>query len=48
MLASDLVGRLDKGDGDMEVLTYPFLRLAGGGGREKENQERRIQGRSRE
>lgn len=29
MLASDLAGRLDKGDGDMEVLTYPFLRLGG-------------------
>lgn len=29
MLASDLAGRLDKRDGEMEVLTCPFLRLGG-------------------
>lgn len=29
MLASHLAGRLDKQEGEIEVLTYPFLRLGG-------------------
>lgn len=41
MLASDLAGRLDTGDGEMEVLTYPFLRLGGQKKKRSKNVESR-------